>query len=63
MPQGPVEERMIKRQSNSEDQEFLNAHNNKRRIVSPTAANMKEMVKRLHFIRPKKEKITKYKQT
>ena len=45
MPQGPVEERMIKRQSNSEDQEFLNAHNNKRRIVSPTAANMKEMVK------------------
>nr|XP_022307528.1 GLIPR1-like protein 1 [Crassostrea virginica] len=42
-PAGPVEERMIKRQSNSEDQEFLNAHNNKRRIVSPTAANMKEM--------------------
>nr|XP_022307789.1 cysteine-rich venom protein latisemin-like [Crassostrea virginica] len=42
-PTGPVEGRMMKRQSNSEDQEFLNAHNNKRRIVSPTAANMKEM--------------------
>ncbi|XP_022310668.2 GLIPR1-like protein 1 [Crassostrea virginica] len=34
---------MLRRQITSEAQEFLNAHNDKRRIVSPAAANMREM--------------------
>lgn len=40
---GPKTKPRSKRQTNSDDVEFLNAHNDKRRIVNPSAANMLEM--------------------
>ncbi|XP_062595722.1 GLIPR1-like protein 1 [Saccostrea cucullata] len=41
-PKGPVRRILRKREVN-ENEEFLNAHNEMRRIVSPSATNMREM--------------------